>query len=242
MIRYLIVFLSFFAGFGVHAQPHQENTTITFTCSLPEDIPGVSRMRNYYRQAFAALGYDFNMVHRPIKRALAEARSGSSDGECARITRHFNNAEDANTHLIPIDVVVGTSTINIWSRNQGQITAQDLIRSEHNICYITGSNASKTWLDTMAQKAGQTPATFAVNNYETGLRMLAFGRITHCIGPQISFSAAAQKTSLSAQVFNNGELLHVEAGPLLHIRHKGIAEDFTRELQKVVDKYGILIH
>ncbi|WP_020210884.1 hypothetical protein [Gilvimarinus chinensis] len=242
MTHYFILFLCLFVASGVQAQPSPHTPTITFTCSLPEDMPAAIEIRRYYELAFANLGYQFEMLHRPIKRALAEARSGTSDGECARITRFFDQSEVENHQLIPINVVVGISTMNIWSREQGPLTASDLLHSEHNICYITGSTASEIWLNTMIEKTGQTPAFFAVNSYETGLRMLSFGRITHCIGPQISFQAAAQKINLSGQVYNNGQLLEIEAGPLLHVRHQAIAEDFTRELQKVVDKHGILQH
>ncbi|UTF61305.1 hypothetical protein [Gilvimarinus sp. DA14] len=241
MIAYLTLLIGLFTAFDAHPQPSSATPTIVFTCSVAKEIPSLKILESYYREAFAALGYGFEMQHRPSKRSLAEARSGMSDGECARVTEHFTQGSSQDDHLIPIPVVVASSTINIWSRKPGQISIGQLMRPENNICYVSGSNAGPDWLRQHVSAAADTaPTTFAVTNYETGLRMLSFGRITHCIGPQISLLAAAQKTSLSGQVFNNGELFSIDAGPLLNVKHKDMAADFTRELQKVVDKHGIL--
>lgn len=218
---------------------NEKEKGIHFTCSLPQDLPEIQRLHSYYRDAFAALGYQFSMTHKPAKRSLAEAVSGVSDGECARAVETLEPEETAE--LVPVNVVVGSSSVNVWSREDKALTLEDLASSKHVICYVDSNYSSRFWLEKIKTLyPDQAPAAFTVNSEQTALRMLAFGRLTHCIGPQLLFRAAARKASLSGQVFDNGKLGTVYAQPLLHKDHRALAEPFSRELKAIVEARGAI--
>lgn len=215
-----------------------DSARIVFTCSLPTDIPGIKTLESYYRDAFAKLGYQFTMIQRPEKRSLAEARSGQSDGECARIPDTFS--QEQLSDFAPVDVVIGTTTINLWGRYPGKLEPIQL-NSESKVCIVESSSAAQQWLEAFRQNhPDNAPEVYEINSYQTALRMLAFGRLDYCVGAQVSFENAARRNSLRQQVFDNGTLFRAEAKPLLNRKHIAIAPAFARELQAIVDERGQL--
>ncbi|MCP8897855.1 transporter substrate-binding domain-containing protein [Gilvimarinus xylanilyticus] len=239
MLRTLISLCCLLVGFSPLASLAQtDSQRIVFTCSLPTEIPGIKTLETYYRDAFAKLGYQFSMTHRPDKRSLAEARSGQSDGECARIPETFSQAQLSD--FAPVDVVVGTTTINLWGRHPDHLEPTRL-QPDNKVCFVESSSASQHWLEAFRQNHPEkAPEVYEINNYQTALRMLAFGRLDYCVGAQVSFENAAQRNSLRGQVFDNGTLFRAQAKPLLNRKHMAIAPAFARELQAIVDERGQL--
>lgn len=235
-IRLTALLLTASACFA-HAQEPAKH--IVFTCSLASSIPAVARLESYYRDAFAELGYTFEMRERPSKRAIAEAAAGASDGECARVKNTL--AAQYRSALTPVDVVVGSTTINIWSRQREPLTLKSLGQPQNTIGYVDGNEASRQILEKLKAKLGdQAPNVIAVNSHQTALRMLAFGRLTHCIGPQVSYKAAAVTASLTGQVFDAGILYTAQAAPLLNNKHRDLLAPFTRELRAIVSERGVI--
>lgn len=209
---------------------------ISFTCSLAPNIPAVQRLEGYYRDAFANLGYTFEMHERPSKRAIAEAAAGTSDGECARVQGAL--AAEYRDTLLPVNVIIGRTTINIWSRQQEPLTVADLGKPQYIIGYVDGSEASRKILEQLTANLGdQAPKFIAINNHKTALRMLTAGRLTHCIGAKFTYEAAAINTGLTNKVFDSGTIYTAQATPLLNIKHRDLLEPFTRELHAIIDEH-----
>lgn len=216
-----------------------DRPVITFTCSLSPDVPAAQKLKNYYTEAFDALGYRFEMLSRPTKRALVEAISGQSDGECARAQGSLS--EDEREHLILLDVIVGASSINVWSRRDEAIQPAQLRHPELTVGYSQGARFTLTVLQKLTQsEPAHAPRLFEVNSDRTALRMLAFGRLDYIVGTQVLLEDAARVANIRGQLFNVGKLAELEAHPVLHRRHKDLATALNRELQAIVDRRGII--
>jgi hypothetical protein len=97
--------LLLFAAAVARAGPTASNKHINFTCSLDASSPTTKTLESYYRDAFQRLGYTFSMQQRPARRAIAEAASGVSDGDCARVKGVLD--ETYSGHLLAVDVIIG---------------------------------------------------------------------------------------------------------------------------------------
>ncbi|MBU2886465.1 hypothetical protein KO507_11890 [Gilvimarinus agarilyticus] len=214
-------------------------SVIRFTCPLPPNIPEYSQLVNYYREAFTHMGYEFEMIHRPTRRSLAETMSGASHGDCARIVEALKPTE--LTLVTPIEVTIGHSRMAIWSLSKKNLTVDQLSQPEHSVCYVEGSYSSRHWVEKIKTRyPNHHPKFTQVPDYATALRMLLHKRITHCLGVEMLYNAVIQKSDLGSKIFHNGNLGDLDAKPILSNRYRALLPDFTKSLQEVIDKHGVI--
>lgn len=222
----LLFALCAFPSYAQEGLPAQDKP-IRFTCAVPEKVPELGQLTGYYRKAFARLGYDFEMVYRPTRRALAEAINGTSHGDCARIVGALDPEEVQ--YLIPVDVVIGQTHMSIWSLKPGKITLDQLSRPEHRVCYVEGNYSSFHWTEKIkALYPSRHPQFVAVPNHQTALKMLQRERLTHCIGVEVLFDALINIGESDIELFNNGAIGTLQAQPVLSKRYPGPGAAFYR--------------
>lgn len=235
----LLLILLMLSSAGYPEPTPSSDRQITFTCSLGMELPLTQTLLNYYQVAFAQLGYDFAMQHRPPKRALIEAVTGRSDGDCARVPG-FLSAEHS-TQLIEIDVIIGQSAIHVWSTEDRAFSLQQLENADYIIGYNVGSQFSAYLAHRLANGAtGRTPRLQSVNSTETGLKMLGSGRLTHFLGVNFDIATSYEALDVSEPLYDSGRLAEFVAKPYLHRRHRQLAPLFTAQLKKVVAEKGII--
>lgn len=240
MAKYSFLLLILLLSPAAYPEPTpSSDREITFTCSLAMELPLTQKLLNYYRAAFAELGYDFDMQHRPPKRALIEAVTGRSDGECARVPG-FLSAEHS-AQLIEIDVIIGQSAIHVWSTQDRPFSLQEL----ENADYIIGYNEGSQFSAHLAHRLGngdplQKPHLQSINTTETALKMLASGRLTHFLGVNFDIATSYEALDLPESLYDSGRLAEFVAKPYLHRRHRQLAPLFTAELKKIVAEKGII--
>lgn len=215
---------------------HAGAPPITVSCWVPAHSPHFMALEKIYRESFAALGYEFAMVHRPLMRAIQDANHGISDGECARDTHYLDTAPNSN--LLRVNVVVASAELQVWSNDPetriGNLT--ELNNGFHRIGYLIGSSITKTLLTEERMKDSQ-----ALIDANIGLKMLSAGRIDVLIASEASIEIAMSELQLPHPVFHAGTLLRQSAYLHLHPRHRKLLPGLTEQLRKRIPTGGIVL-
>ncbi|MDO3384706.1 hypothetical protein QWI17_02515 [Gilvimarinus sp. SDUM040013] len=216
-----------------------EAKTIRFTCSVPSAMPQAQVLEQYYHDAFAEMGYHFSMDYRPDRRSLAEAVSGASHGDCARIPEALTDKELA--HVVPVDVVIGQTFMSIWGADAGKQELDHIIQPENTICYVDGNYSARFWVNKLKQRYSErAPKFFKVPDFQSAIRMLTLERATHCLGVEVIFRNVVQQVNAQDSIHENLRLGQIEASPLIHKHHAHLIEPFTVALRKIIDERGII--
>ena len=213
---------------------HAGAPRITFSCWLPAHSAHFIKLEAIYRQAFAALGYEFVMQHRPTLRAIQDANHGTSDGECARDTHYLASAPESP--LIRIDVVVASADLQVWS-HQPDIRIDNLSElnsGKYRLGYMQGSAATKSLLTPERQRDAQGLVTS-----EIGIKMLSAGRIDALIISEASVKRIQAEMKLPKPIYHAGTLFRQSAYVHLHPRHRQLVPALTRELRLRIPESGI---
>lgn len=216
------------------AYGHAGAPRITFSCWLPPHSAHFIKLDTIYREAFAALGYDFVMHHRPTLRSIQDANHGMSDGECARDSHYLASAPESP--LIRVDVVVASADLQIWS-HQPDIRIDNLSElnsGKYRLGYMQGSAATKSLLTPERQQDAQRLVTS-----EIGVKMLSAGRIDALIISEASVKRILAEISLPNPIYHAGTLFRQSAYVHLHPRHRQLVPGLTRELRQRIPEGGI---
>lgn len=233
--RYLIkaIVLSLFICQGAMAN---EPRKIVFSCWIGADLPAFSALEQLYRDSFAALGYEFAMVSKPPLRSLAEANSGTTDGECARVANYLDAAP--GSPLQRVNVMIAKTNLDAWSYdNTIELNGPlSLINSKYRIAYGKGTVAMQLLLDRMPLKNLQP-----VSSIDLGIKMLVRKRFDVLISPRAIFKQELEQNPIDVELYFVGTILELEGYPYLHERHTALMADFTEELSKRVPEGGLTL-
>lgn len=209
---------------------------ISFSCWIPPTSRYHGKLERIYREAFAALGYDFEMIYRPMQREIHEANQGISDGVCARDLSYLSSAPQSP--LLRVDVVVAHAELQVWSNRPGiQINNTiQLNASPLRIGYIRGASGNETMFTKERLATAQ-----AIIDAEVGLKMLSAGRIDLLIIIDASVKRLLPKMKLRKDIYNVGTLYLQQAYVHLHPRHRDLLPAFTEELRRRIPEGGISI-
>jgi polar amino acid transport system substrate-binding protein len=213
-----------------------EPKQITFSCWIDADLPAFVALESLYRESFAALGYAFAMVSKPPLRSLAEANSGMTDGECARVSNYPDAAP--NSPLKRIDVMIAKTNLDAWSYDNtiklnGPVS---LINSKYKIAYGKGAVAMQLLLSRLPLENLQPVSSIAL-----GIKMLVRKRFDVLISPRAIFKQELARNPVDVELYFVGTILELEGYPYLHERHEDITAAFTEELRKRTPEGGLTL-
>lgn len=209
---------------------------ITLSCWIPHHVPHFIKLNNIYRDAFAALGYDFIMHHRPSLRSLQDANHGISDGECARDYNYLASAPESR--MIRVDVVVASADLQVWT-NDPEISISNLSElnsGKYRIGYIQGSSVTKSLLT--PERLQEARGTVSG---DVGIKMLSAGRIDVLIISEASVKRIQETVKLPNPIYRAGTLFRQSAYLHLHPRHATLVPALTRQLQQRIPAGGITL-
>lgn len=224
-------------------QPAPDNTAssqaakkISFSCWIPPESPYHVKLKQIYAEAFAALGYDFEMIYRPMQREIHEANQGTSDGVRARDISYLSGAPQSP--LLRVDVVVTRTELQVWTHLRGiRIeNLSELNASPLRVGYVRGSSGNEK----IFTKERLTTAQ-ALLDAEIGLKMLGAGRIDLLIIIDATVKRLLPKTQLRNPIYNAGTLYSQQLYVHLHPRHRALLPAFTEELRHRIPEGGISI-
>lgn len=209
---------------------------ISFSCWIPPASRYSIILGRIYREAFAALGYDFEMIYRPMQREIYEANQGISDGVCARDWSYLSGAPESP--LLRVDVVVARTELQVWSNdpdikiaNAGELNASSL-----QVGYVRGSSGNEVIFSKERMATAQ-----ALIDAEVGIKMLSAGRIDLLIIIDATLQRLLPGMQLRNDIYNAGTLYSQKAYVHLHPRHRDLLPAFTEELRRRIPAGGISI-
>lgn len=209
---------------------------IHFSCWLAPEFPIYKEIETVYQAAFAQLGYQFQMSHRPGARSIFEAGAGITDGECLRAENQPQGPTDSP--LIRVNVMIAHSDLAVWSNQQDLHinNIEELLAKPYRIGYL---RSDKTTSELMTRH--QIPNTISLTSNEIGLKMLSAGRIDLYIHISATIKLQLAQMQLTKPVYPAGVLLHVYGYPYLHPKYKDLAAPLAKALTKLVPKEGLSV-
>lgn len=174
-----------------------------------------------FNEAFARLGYGFELHSFPSERALAESNAGRMDGEAGRIqfdatlAAMYPNLVEVNepTFLVSVGAYTADASIRLngWT---------DLANRHLVIGYPRGLKVTERRL------VGHVDAAYlqGVNHVRQGLMMLRLGRIDVLVGLQTSVeSVLDEAVFVDSGIVLAGIIEVVPVFPYLHKKHRALA-------------------
>jgi len=209
---------------------------IYFSCWMPSTSRYFIILEGVYREAFAALGYEFEMIHRPMQREIYEANQGTRDGVCARDISYLSGAPQSP--LLRVDVVVARTELQVWTHLSGiKIESlSELNASPLRVGYVRGSSGNEKIFTKERLATAQ-----ALLDAEIGLKMLSAGRIDLLVIIDATAKRLLPKTQLRNPVYNAGTVYSQQLYVHLHPRHRDLLPAFTEELRRRIPEGGISI-
>lgn len=224
-------------------QPAPDNTAssqaakkISFSCWIPPESPYHIKLKQIYSEVFSALGYDFEMIYRPMQREIYEANQGISDGVCARDVSYLSSTPQSP--LLRVEVAVAHTELQVWTHLRGiRIdNLSELNASPLRVGYVRGSSSNEMIFSEERLSAAQ-----ALINADVGLRMLSAGRIDLLVIIDATVKRLLPNMQLRNEIYYAGTLYSQQAYAHLHSRHRALLPAFTEELRRRVPEGGISI-
>ncbi|GAA5317827.1 MAG: hypothetical protein AseanaTS_30340 [Candidatus Pelagadaptatus aseana] len=199
---------------------------IVFVCSLAREVPVYDQIYSNYSQAFAALGYRFEMIHLPILRAEAELLSNRVDGSCGRAADFFKIWPE----IVKVAEPVMPVTIQAWSRNVSlQVGGRDSFRGKgYRVGVVRGTHTIKHLLMQYGQKH-----LIHVTSPIIGMKMLAAGRLDIFVDSATSVRSVVQRMGINQPLYMVGNLHHLDVYPALRPGLEALAQPLARELKSL---------
>lgn len=227
----LLIALLLVANIAVAEQPK-----IRFFCGL--DVHGdlFHAYTQLYQQAFKSLGYDFEMLQRPLARVYADLTRGAADGDCARVKRL---SEITGTQqFVRVDALVADASVDILSYNDSiQYVADDDLRSgAYRIGILRGDMAIADKLQSMGVEVEK------LGSAVMGIKMLYGGRLDLflVVAPRVD---AAMETIPDIPPPNKvGEAMRLKVYPYLSLKHANLASPLAEEIRKILEDRNHPVH
>lgn len=203
--------------------------TITFSCWISPDVPLYQQVETLFRDAFRELGYEFAMHYRPNQRSLMEAKTGASDGDCART--YLYAQEHPDSRLVRVDTMITRTSLEAWSNDpELKLTSEaDLYREPWRIGYLRGNVA----VDAIMGRH-TLPALVPVASSGNGLKMLSAGRLDLFIGTSISTRQELHRLNLPNPIYSAGHVMTLDGHAYLNEKHRELAPALAEALRRLM--------
>lgn len=209
---------------------------IRFLCGLNANSYFYSSYSQLYKEAFANLDYDFEMLQRPLKRVTADLSRGAADGDCGRV----GSLSELLNHdkLIRVDAKIARLHAGIWTYNPSiqAISEKDLTSQAYRIGVLKGSLLLRAKLTSLALKFEE------LDSPEVGLKMLYAGRIDLFIATNVKVDATLELEPDIQTPKNVGDLLTLDIYPYLNRRHRSLAAPLANELNRLLANPEHAVH
>jgi polar amino acid transport system substrate-binding protein len=188
-----------------------------------------------YREAFRRLGYDFNYVDAPAKRATAMAEHGEVDGEIHRIGAYGKDHPDLvrveESHFAGVFAAYASRPLalaNGWD---------SLKNTSYRVEYRMGALKTEQELPPRVDAARLS----AVNQTVLGLRKLIAGRTDIYIDGELPVDAALKSAEfLGAPIQKVAVMEQLNAHAFLHARHRALAGRLSATLAQM-KREGLIV-
>lgn len=229
-----VCLLALLLGLGPSSGAGAGRAGITLSCWLPPTAPTTGVLEEIYEQAFAELGYDLVMHYRPGQRALIEAESGVTDGECVRVHDYLERHPDSN--LTKVDVLLSSSTLEFWSRDPDRKVTDlsELQGSDQRIGYTEGMVA----IEALAEHP-QLGSAQPVPSTRHALKMLSAGRLDLYLGVSREVHEEYHQLDVPAPLYPSGELFTLKGYLYLHKRHHDLVDELADALRARLPADGL---
>ena len=213
-----------------------DEAQIVFSCSIPKSTHVYQHLETIYRQAFARLGYQFQMKDANPKRALTEAQQGKTDGNCARAWPILTQAQQAN--LVQIPQVIATTRLSAWSTNPKQqlASAEEIIKKELRVGFPRDQIMSQNF----AKRHGITRVV-TTPDIEIAIKMLAAGRFDLLITSGDLVRQTLVNTNIRQPIYQVGQFEQLHFYPLLNQKHSALVPALTAELKQLLPPQGLTL-
>ncbi|GAA5317828.1 MAG: hypothetical protein AseanaTS_30350 [Candidatus Pelagadaptatus aseana] len=207
------------------AQDKRREKGLLFACPLSEKVPMFRLVEQLYRDAFAALGYEFKMVSLPLVRSEAELQAGRIDGSCARgaafMARH--------PEVVRLPGVEMPTSYQVWalSPDIGFRNLADLQRHGGRVGLVWGDYQ----LETVLTEAG-IERLYTANSTTVGLKMLASGQLDMFVGTTASVQSVIQSLKITRPLYMVGDVHQATVFPVLRSGLEALAEPLAMQLQR----------
>jgi hypothetical protein len=200
--------------------------TIHFGCMAKLGSPLFLSVERIYKQAFEALGYHFHMSHAPSLRDAANAKSGRTDGSCARSLSFMKNRGE---NLVVVDVPLTKARFWAWSRSPDIkiFSFNDIVLHNYKIALRNGMVPIEVPLSKYPEID-----PIRVTSSSQGLKLLAAGRIDLYIDERELILRPLNNMDIAAPIYHAGLLYEETVFPVLHQKHAGLADLLAQELRK----------
>lgn len=195
---------------------------IVFSCTLPPKFQAFAEIENFYRRAFARVGYQFSMTSLPRAREIAELLSGRLDGSCARID---SAAYRHNKAIIRLPVSVMQSSPQLISHIPKIRSLRDIPQHE-SLAYVRGSSIAANILK------GERDLTLTeVTSGEIGLKMLMGKRIDYLLDNSVVLTTLLKEFYTDIPLYRHNVGPVAELYPFINSKHGHLAERLTQEIE-----------
>ena len=199
----------------------QYSKTIRFSINQPENTYYYRFAKLEYTEAFARLGYGFELYALPSERGLLESNSGRMDGDAGRI--RFDSAlAAAYPNLVRVTEEIASVPIGAYTADEAihlnswkDLTSRNLV-----IGYSRGLKIAEKRL------FGHVDAKYLsdVADIRQGLRMIRRGRIDVMVAAQASVEGVLSEEEFKdSGIVLAGIVEVVSAFPYLHKKHRELA-------------------
>lgn len=194
---------------------------IVFSCPIPSRYPLFKKIEAFYRDAFAALGYQFTMLSLPRMREMVEVLNGRLDGSCARAdVKPFNDVSSLLRIRVPVAEVM---RVILSTR---QINASESLPAVGQLGYVRGAQMS-----TNALKDFPGMDLVVLNTPESGLKMLVAGRIDYMLDNNLAVDIVSERLVMDSLLYRQPYGKPIPMYPYLNRRHKDLLEAFEKQVR-----------
>lgn len=216
---------------------HAESRPVmVFSCQLAPTLPLFQSLDKLYQQAFALIGYQFEMVFQPNVRSVHSANSGQTDGTCFRVAAFTDSPAASN--LVRVDRRVAALEFGVWSGREDMqhLDMSALLAGAYRIGYIRGA-----WLiEDLLTKRSNLSLNSGVETPQSGVGMLLGGRIDAYIDHKYQVDETLSymgKNKLMLIPAANAIPLQ-DVYPYLNKTHDKLVEPLRRALNYILSQPG----
>jgi hypothetical protein len=208
---------------------------IIFTCPIDGSVILWEKVNAVYTQAFAQLGYDFEMQLAPRARSVLSAQTNSSDGDCGR-SKAAITVKD-HSELMIVNAVIFNGHTSVWSLDKSETLESfhhNLLKKKVLVGVVRGSLSINRYLQDL-----DVTNIYEVNSTKQGFQMLLAKRLPYLLDfdAQVLYYLNTLN-STQQRPHRIGNLLTIKYYPVLNKRHQRLVIPLAEAINKIINQRG----
>lgn len=217
-------------------ESNSDKPRINCSCYVEEQTEFYPVLFELYRQAFAALGYEFSMQSINLAKANSAQRLGRMDGMCAR-TLEYGRTDSAKDMLL-VDTLLSADASYLWTHKPElqSLSIDEVISGDYRVGFVRNHAAAQQAVEEFYIQNYRSP-----NSYRQLLELLDADRLDFII---LINAESKMLTPLlgSRPLLKASRLTPHLSYPYLHKRHKQLAGPLARQLNKILSAPNHPLH